>query len=128
MGSFLQVPCLTYGMRGMISASIEVRGPKRDLHSGNEGGKTVRFQDSCSADLCSVRAFCMYHNVHCAIVNSPNQTIIAILTSKLGQDLPDTFNTAGKFAFHVIHVQEHLNGRRQTAHPALGAQECSTSR
>jgi di- and tripeptidase/Cys-Gly metallodipeptidase DUG1 len=25
-------------MRGMISLSIEVRGPARDLHSGNEGG------------------------------------------------------------------------------------------
>ncbi|RMZ55212.1 hypothetical protein APUTEX25_005490 [Auxenochlorella protothecoides] len=33
-----RVPCLTYGMRGMISASIEVHGPARDLHSGNEGG------------------------------------------------------------------------------------------
>ena len=44
-GSFLQVPCLTYGMRGMISASIEVKGPQRDLHSGNEGGMTVRFPD-----------------------------------------------------------------------------------
>ncbi len=34
-----RVPCLTYGMRGMISASIEVHGPARDLHSGNEGGE-----------------------------------------------------------------------------------------
>ncbi|KAL4857151.1 Cys-Gly metallodipeptidase DUG1 [Chlorella vulgaris] len=33
-----RLPCLTYGMRGMISLSIEVRGPARDLHSGNEGG------------------------------------------------------------------------------------------
>ena len=33
-----KVPCLTYGMRGMISLSIEVKGPSRDLHSGNEGG------------------------------------------------------------------------------------------
>lgn len=32
------VPCLTYGMRGMIAASIEVRGPPKDLHSGNDGG------------------------------------------------------------------------------------------
>ncbi len=32
------VPCLTYGMRGMISLSIQVTGPNRDLHSGNEGG------------------------------------------------------------------------------------------
>lgn len=32
------VPCLTYGMRGMIALSIEVAGPDRDLHSGNEGG------------------------------------------------------------------------------------------
>ena len=34
----LQVPCLTYGMRGMIAASVEVKGPARDLHSGNDGG------------------------------------------------------------------------------------------
>ena len=33
-----RLPCITYGMRGMISLSIEVRGPQRDLHSGNEGG------------------------------------------------------------------------------------------
>ncbi|KAI7835447.1 hypothetical protein COHA_010652 [Chlorella ohadii] len=33
-----RLPCITYGMRGMISLSIEVRGPSRDLHSGNEGG------------------------------------------------------------------------------------------
>ena len=32
------VPCITYGMRGMITFSIEVKGPTRDLHSGNEGG------------------------------------------------------------------------------------------
>ncbi|CAG9463974.1 unnamed protein product [Pedinophyceae sp. YPF-701] len=31
-------PCLTCGMRGMITASIEVNGPQKDLHSGNEGG------------------------------------------------------------------------------------------
>ena len=37
----MQVPCLTYGMRGMISASIEVKGPERDLHSGNEGGEML---------------------------------------------------------------------------------------
>ena len=41
----MQVPCLTYGMRGMISASIEVKGPKRDLHSGNEGGEMLG--DAC---------------------------------------------------------------------------------
>ncbi|KAK9917148.1 hypothetical protein WJX75_001304 [Coccomyxa subellipsoidea] len=33
-----EVPCLTYGMRGMIAAAVEVKGPARDLHSGNEGG------------------------------------------------------------------------------------------
>ena len=32
------MPCLTYGMRGMIAASVEVKGPARDLHSGNDGG------------------------------------------------------------------------------------------
>ena len=31
-------PCITYGMRGMISMSVEIRGPSKDLHSGNEGG------------------------------------------------------------------------------------------
>ncbi len=35
----LQVPCLTYGMRGMIAAAVEVKGPARDLHSGNDGGE-----------------------------------------------------------------------------------------
>lgn len=35
----MQVPCLTYGMRGMIAAAVEVKGPARDLHSGNEGGE-----------------------------------------------------------------------------------------
>ena len=33
-----KVPCLTTGMRGMISATLEVSGPARDLHSGNDGG------------------------------------------------------------------------------------------
>ncbi|CAL8463359.1 g2893 [Coccomyxa elongata] len=33
-----EVPCLTYGMRGMIAAAVEVKGPARDLHSGNDGG------------------------------------------------------------------------------------------
>jgi len=31
-------PCITYGMRGMITMSVEVLGPRKDLHSGNEGG------------------------------------------------------------------------------------------
>lgn len=31
-------PCITFGQRGMITASIEVRGAAKDLHSGNEGG------------------------------------------------------------------------------------------
>ena len=31
-------PCITYGMRGMINMSVEIRGPAKDLHSGNEGG------------------------------------------------------------------------------------------
>lgn len=29
------------GMRGMIALSIEVKGPSRDLHSGNEGGELL---------------------------------------------------------------------------------------
>jgi len=33
-----RVPCVTVGMRGMINVSVEVSGPERDVHSGNEGG------------------------------------------------------------------------------------------
>lgn len=33
-----KTPCLTYGMRGMLSLSVTVSGPQRDLHSGNDGG------------------------------------------------------------------------------------------
>eukprot|EP01025_Chloroclados_australasicus_P062170 TRINITY_DN8164_c1_g2_i2.p1 TRINITY_DN8164_c1_g2~~TRINITY_DN8164_c1_g2_i2.p1 ORF type:complete len:973 (+),score=141.50 TRINITY_DN8164_c1_g2_i2:301-2919(+) len=32
------VPCLTYGMRGMITLTVEVTGPLREVHSGNDGG------------------------------------------------------------------------------------------
>ncbi|KAG2445688.1 hypothetical protein HXX76_000296 [Chlamydomonas incerta] len=32
------VPCLTYGMRGMLSLTVQITGPERDLHSGNDGG------------------------------------------------------------------------------------------
>ena len=43
------------GMRGMIALSVEVKGPARDLHSGNEGGVlpsllsliSSRFTTSC---------------------------------------------------------------------------------
>jgi len=31
-------PCLTYGMRGMISMSVQVSGPDKEIHSGNDGG------------------------------------------------------------------------------------------
>jgi hypothetical protein len=50
----LQVPCLTYGMRGMIAASVEVKGPSRDLHSGNEGGalqSSLRSSSACPLSL-----------------------------------------------------------------------------
>jgi di- and tripeptidase/Cys-Gly metallodipeptidase DUG1 len=47
------VPCLTYGMRGMVALSIEVSGPERDVHSGNDGGV---FEEPM-ADLVRVRVF-----------------------------------------------------------------------
>ncbi|OAD72119.1 hypothetical protein PHYBLDRAFT_96544, partial [Phycomyces blakesleeanus NRRL 1555(-)] len=32
------VPCLTYGLRGVIHASVTVSNPRADMHSGVEGG------------------------------------------------------------------------------------------
>lgn len=34
-------PCLSYGLRGIASMEVEVRGPKQDLHSGVLGGVVV---------------------------------------------------------------------------------------
>ncbi|EWM27879.1 zn-dependent exopeptidase [Nannochloropsis gaditana] len=34
-------PCLTYGMRGTIHLEVRVHGPKRNLHSGIDGGAVV---------------------------------------------------------------------------------------
>lgn len=34
-------PCLTYGMRGTIHLEVRVQGPKRNLHSGIDGGAVV---------------------------------------------------------------------------------------
>lgn len=50
----LQVPCLTYGMRGMIAASVEVKGPARDLHSGNDGGpiNPLSTEQICQTEHC----------------------------------------------------------------------------
>lgn len=31
-------PCLTYGLRGVVHATIEVSGAPQDLHSGVDGG------------------------------------------------------------------------------------------
>jgi di- and tripeptidase len=33
-----QVPCLTYGLRGVIHASVEISSTRSDTHSGVEGG------------------------------------------------------------------------------------------
>ena len=33
-----EIPCLTYGMRGMLCATVRVDGGDRNLHSGNDGG------------------------------------------------------------------------------------------
>lgn len=58
LAAFLQVPCLTYGMRGMIAASVEVKGPARDLHSGNDGGTLHAPPPGHSA---------LSHLIHCTI-------------------------------------------------------------
>ena len=36
-----EVPCLTYGLRGVISATITVEGGRKDLHSGVNGSKLM---------------------------------------------------------------------------------------
>ena len=33
-----KVPCLTYGLRGVIHASVEISSDRPDMHSGVEGG------------------------------------------------------------------------------------------
>ena len=47
-----RLPCLTYGMRGMICLIVRVDGAGRDLHSGNDGGV---FNEPM-ADLCRLLA------------------------------------------------------------------------
>ena len=47
-----RLPCLTYGMRGMICLTVRVDGAGRDLHSGNDGGV---FNEPM-ADLCRLLA------------------------------------------------------------------------
>ena len=47
-----ELPCLTYGMRGMICITVRVEGGARDLHSGNDGGV---FNEPM-ADLCRLLA------------------------------------------------------------------------
>ena len=47
-----RVPCLTYGMRGMICLTVRVEGGGRELHSGNDGGV---FNEPM-ADLCRLLA------------------------------------------------------------------------
>ena len=33
-----QVPCLTYGLRGLINATVEISSDRPDSHSGVDGG------------------------------------------------------------------------------------------
>lgn len=44
------VPCITYGMRGMVKVRVEVEGATSDLHSGLDGGVT----HEPLADLCAL--------------------------------------------------------------------------
>ena len=61
----------------MISASIEVKGPQRDLHSGNEGGTTVRFQAMYCFELHSIKAFLHVYEDSLQGGESSNKTITA---------------------------------------------------
>ena len=96
---FSQVPCLTYGMRGMISASIEVKGPQRDLHSGNEGGKilsmALRLIHGRAANEASYR-----HYTSCASMSLPYDPFSCVGMSALPElpaplELPDTYYQIG---------------------------------
>lgn len=48
------VPCLTYGMRGLVKVRVEVEGPHTDLHSGLDGGVTHEPLQDLSALLGSL--------------------------------------------------------------------------
>jgi acetylornithine deacetylase/succinyl-diaminopimelate desuccinylase-like protein len=56
-----RLPCLTYGMRGMICLTLRVEGSSRNLHSGNEGGVS----NEPMADLCRLLATLVdsHHNI-----------------------------------------------------------------
>eukprot|EP01056_Protomagalhaensia_sp_Gyna25_P002483 Protomagalhaensia_sp_Gyna_25__2482@NODE_2390_length_1109_cov_2518_498131_g526_i4_p1_GENE_NODE_2390_length_1109_cov_2518_498131_g526_i4NODE_2390_length_1109_cov_2518_498131_g526_i4_p1_ORF_typecomplete_len292_score56_93Peptidase_M20/PF01546_28/6_2e25Peptidase_M28/PF04389_17/0_0019_NODE_2390_length_1109_cov_2518_498131_g526_i430878 len=38
-------PCLTHGLRGLLSVQLAIKGPKRDLHSGLFGGQVYQPMD-----------------------------------------------------------------------------------
>ena len=49
-------PCITYGMRGVIDLEIWVSGPRRDLHSGVDGGAVNEPMADLNALLASLHA------------------------------------------------------------------------
>lgn len=86
----LQVPCLTYGMRGMIAASVEVKGPARDLHSGNDGGpqSSSPGKQSCTVTLScqvSISSLLLWHEqrlcVAAGVFNEPLSDLMKVLAS-----------------------------------------------
>eukprot|EP00172_Hildenbrandia_rubra_P001884 Plantae.Rhodophyta-Hildenbrandia_rubra.ctg24995.p1 GENE.Plantae.Rhodophyta-Hildenbrandia_rubra.ctg24995~~Plantae.Rhodophyta-Hildenbrandia_rubra.ctg24995.p1 ORF type:complete len:424 (+),score=61.98 Plantae.Rhodophyta-Hildenbrandia_rubra.ctg24995:1719-2990(+) len=57
-------PCITYGMRGVVDLEITVSGPKKNLHSGVDGGVTVEVL----SDLIGILGSLSDSNGKCMIV------------------------------------------------------------
>lgn len=65
-----ETPCLTYGLRGVIHATIRVKSDKADLHSGVEGGAIseplidlVKVLSKLTDEKCRVRVSGFYDSV-----------------------------------------------------------------
>ena len=53
-------PCITYGMRGVIDLEMWVSGPRKDLHSGVDGGAVHEPMVRACVCVCVCVRVCVY--------------------------------------------------------------------